>query len=143
MRLLQSFAVCLLWALSLGLAAGEATEVSVHDAWIRQAPLGVRVMAGYMELRNHSSRPQVLVAASSSGFESVMIHRTVVRQGVAQMLHASQLELAPKSNLRFVPGGYHLMLLKPKQALRVGEPVLIKLEFRGGLAIPVAFEVRK
>lgn len=123
------------------LEAGDA--VSVRDAWIRETPPGMTMMAGYMELRNNTLRPQVLVAASSSGFQSVMIHRTIVKDGMAGMVHASQLELAPNASLIFAPGGYHLMLMTPKRTLRAGDPVVINLEFRGGLVLPVAFGVRK
>jgi hypothetical protein len=100
-------------------------------------------MAGYLELRNTTSRPQVLVAASSTGFESVMMHRTMVKDGMAGMEHLSQIELAPNVSLIFAPGGNHLMLMNPKRALRAGDAVVIKLEFRGGLVLPVPFAVRK
>lgn len=135
--------VCLISALALVPAAGKAADVSVRDAWIREAPPGMSVMAGYMELRNDSSRPQALVAASSSGFRSVMMHRTVTRDGMARMEHLSQIELAPGASAVFAPGGNHLMLMNPEQTLRAGDAVVIKLEFRGGLVLPVAFEVRK
>jgi len=135
--------VCLILALTLIPAASEEAGVSVRDAWVREAPPGMTMMAGYMELRNNTSRPQVLVAASSSGFESVMIHRAIVKDGMAGMVHASQIELTPNASLIFAPGGYHLMLMNPKRTLRAGDPVVINLEFRGGLVLPVAFEVRK
>ena len=35
------------------------------------------------------------------------------------------------------------MLMNPKRTLRAGDPVVINLEFRGGLVLPVPFEVRK
>ncbi len=123
------------------LEAGDA--VAVGDAWIRETPPGMSMMAGYMELRNNTSRPQVLVAASSAGFESAMIHRTIVKDGMAGMVHAPRIELAANASLIFAPGGYHLMLMNPKRALRAGDPVVINLEFRGGLVLPVVFEVRK
>ncbi len=135
--------VCLISALSLVCAASEETGVSVRDAWIRETPPGMSVMAGYMALRNNTSRPQVLVAASSSGFESAMIHRTTVKDGIAGMVHLSQIGLPPNAKLIFAPGGYHLMLTNPKRTLRAGDSVVINLEFRGGLVLPVAFEVRK
>jgi len=124
-------------------AASDAPGVSVRNAWVREAPPGMMTTAGYMELRNDTSRPQVLLAASSSGFETVMIHRTIVKDGIAGMVHASQIELAPNASLVFAPGGYHLMLMNPKRTLRAGDAVVINLEFRGGLVLPVAFEVRK
>ena len=135
--------VCLISALAPVCAASEEAGVSVRDAWIRETPPGMTVMAGYMALRNNTSRPQVLVAASSSGFESAMIHRTIVKDDMAGMVYLSQVELAPNANLIFAPGGYHLMLMKPKRTLRAGDQIVINLEFRGGLVLPVAFNVRK
>jgi copper(I)-binding protein len=137
--------VLLILALTLTLipAAGEEAGVSVRDAWVRETPPGVAMMAGYMELRNNTSRRQVLVAASSSGFETVTIHRTIVKDGMAGMVQAPQIELTPNASLIFMPGGYHLMLMNPKRILRAGDLVVINLEFRGGLVLPVAFEVRK
>lgn len=137
------FFVCLILALTLVAAASEEAGVSVRDAWVRETPPGMTMMAGYMELRNDTSQPQVLVAASSSGFETVMIHRTIVKDGMAGMVHASQIELRPDTSLTFAPGGYHLMLMNPKRTLHAGDRVDISLEFRGGLRIPVSFEVRQ
>lgn len=134
---------CLISALSLVPAASEEAGVSVRNAWIRETPPGMTVMAGYMLLRNNTSRLQVLVAASSPGFGSVMIHRTIVKDGVARMAHPTQIELAPDANFIFAPGGYHLMLMNPKQTLRAGDRAVIRLEFRDGLVLPVEFEVRK
>ena len=134
---------CLALALTAVPAASEDAGVSVVDAWIRETSPGITMMAGYMELRNSTPRPQRLLAASSSGFGAAMIHRTIVKDGMAGMVHASQVELAPNANLIFAPGGYHLMLMNPKRTLRAGDTVDINLEFRGGLVLPVAFEVRK
>src|ERR1700704_403716 len=133
----------LILALAAIAAATEEAGVSVRDAWVRAAPPGVAMMAGYMLLQNKTSRPQVLVAARSSGFETVTIHRTIAKEGMTGMEHAPQIELLPNASLLFAPGGYHLMLLNPKRTLRAGDRVDISLEFRGGLVIPVAYEVRK
>ena len=135
--------VCLILALTLVAAASEAADVSVRDAWVRETPPGMTMMAGYMELRNNTSQPQVLMAASSSDFETVMIHRTIVKNGMASMVHASQIELTPNASFIFTPGGYHLMLMSPKRTLRAGNRVDINLEFRSGLRLLVSFEVRQ
>jgi copper(I)-binding protein len=124
-------------------ASTEEAGVSARDAWVRETPPGVAVMAGYMLLQNNTSRPQVLVAARSSGFETVVIHRTIVKGGMTGMEHAPQIELLPNASLLFAPGGHHLMLLNPKRTLRAGDRVDIHLEFRGGFVLPVTFEVRK
>ena len=143
MRRRHPVLVGLILALAFTAATSEEAGVSVRDAWVRESPPGVAMMAGYMALRNNTSRSQVLVAASSPGFATVMMHRTIVKDGMARMVHASQIELTPNASLIFAPGGYHLMLMNPTRPLRTGDPVVINLEFRGGLVLPVAFEVRK
>ena len=143
MRWRHSGFACLILALAPIAAATEEAGVSVRDAWVREAPPGVSMMAGYMVLQNKTSRPQVLVAARSPGFETVMIHRTIAKEGMTGMEHAPQLELLPKASLVFAPGGYHLMLLNPKRTLHAGDRVDITLEFRGGLVLAVAYAVRK
>ena len=145
MRWRHPIFVLMIWALTLIVnpAAGEEAGVSVRDAWVRESPPGVTMMAGYMALRNKTSRSEILVAASSSDFETVMIHRTTAKNGMAGMEHAPQIELTPNASLIFAPGGYHLMLMNPKRTLRAGDAVVINLEFRGGLVLPVAFGVRK
>jgi periplasmic copper chaperone A len=135
--------VGLILALTPIAAATEEASVSVRDAWVRETPPGIAMMAGYMVLQNNTSRSQVLVAARSSGFETVTIHRTIAKEGMTGMEHAPQIVLLPKASLLFAPGGYHLMLLKPKRTLHAGDRVDITLEFRGGLELPVAYEVRK
>jgi copper(I)-binding protein len=143
MRWRQPVLACLISALTAIAAATEEAGVSVRDAWVREAPPGVAVMAGYMLLQNNTSRRQVLVAARSSGFETVMIHRTIGKGGMTGMEYAPQIDLLPNASLLFAPGGYHLMLLNPKRTLRAGDRVDVRLEFRGGLVLPVAYEVRK
>ena len=143
MRLRHPVFVGLILALTPIAAETEEAGVSVRDAWVRETPSGAAVMAGYMLLQNNTSRSQVLVAARSSGFETVMIHHTIVKGGMTGMEHAPQIELLPHASLPFAPGGYHLMLLNPKKTLRAGDRVDITLEFRGGLVLPVAYEVRK
>ena len=147
MRWRHPVLACLILALTLTLtlipAASEEAGVSVRNAWVRETPAGMTMMAGYMELRNNTSRRQVLVAASSSGFATVTIHRTLVTDGMAGMVHAPRIEVTPNASFIFAPGGYHLMLMNPKRTLRAGDRVDVNLEFRGGLVLPVAFEVRK
>jgi copper(I)-binding protein len=123
-------------------AAGEA-PVSIHDPWIREAPPGVPALAGYLAIENISAAPVVLLGASSPAFDAIMLHRTETEGGMAKMTHESQVEVAPQTTVSFAPGGYHLMLMGPKQPLKTGDQVEISLAFDGGLAVPVSFAVRR
>ena len=98
--------------------------------------------AGYFILKNDSDSPATLVAARSPLYEAVMIHRTVERDGQSRMEHVAALEVPAHGELRFSPGGYHLMLLRARRAPRSGEAVPIVLEFSSGEKVSAAFEAR-
>src|SRR5213079_1134365 len=97
--------VGLILALAPIAAASEEAGVSVRDAWVRETPPGMAMTAGYMVLQNKTSRPQVLVAARSSGFQTITIHRSITKQGMTGMEHSPQVELLPHASLPFAPGG--------------------------------------
>jgi len=114
----------------------------VTDAWVREAPPGVRMLAGYLEYRNDGEREVAIVGAESEAFRSVSLHRTVERDGLSRMEPAGELVLAPGEVLRFEPGGLHLMLMGPQRDLRAGDRVSIGLERADGLVEWAEFEVR-
>jgi copper(I)-binding protein len=125
-----------------GLASGAwAAELEVSDAWIRLIPGGAPA-GGYFTLRNGTNQPAVLVGASSSAFEYVMMHRTTEEKGLSRMLPVDRVEVPAGGTLAFAPSGYHLMLTKPSRKVAVGDRIAITLEFTGGHKSTVQFEVR-
>ena len=63
------FAASLTWLSSA--VAGETAALRVQDAWIRAAPPGVSVLAGYMTLVNDSDGDLIITAASSPSFRMI------------------------------------------------------------------------
>lgn len=129
--------------LAAGTPAPGASGVIVHEPWIREAPPNAMALAGYMVLENRSEGIVALVGASSAAFGDIMIHRTQVTGGMAEMIHQDRIELAPGAKLAFQPGGYHLMLMGPKQPLSAGDEAEITLRFSDGAKQPIRFVVRK
>ena len=135
----------LMAVLVVGLWAGLAQaggHLMVDNAWIREAPPGAAALAGYMTVMNHGDQPRMLVGASSPAFGKVMLHRTVMEEGMAKMVHQHMVEIPAKGSLTFEPNGYHLMLMKPRQQLKAGDKVDITLEFKNGDTLVVTHEVR-
>lgn len=106
--------------------------LQVEDAWVRAAPPGQRVLAGYMRLSNASPESVRLVAVCSPNFESVEMHRSVVEQGLARMVAVDSVTIEPGAVVVFEPGGLHLMLIDPLQILSVGDQVAVTLELESG-----------
>lgn len=117
--------------------------ISVHDAWIREAPPNARVLAGYMILDNQGQETVRLTGVEAGGFESAEMHRTVHRDGIASMEHQPYLDVPPGEQVTMAPGGYHLMLIGPGRRFVAGDRVTLELLFQDGAPIPVQFEVRR
>lgn len=119
-----------------------ADHLMINDAWIREAPPGAKALAGYMQLHNHGAKERVLVEASSPAFESVMLHRTVIEGDMSKMVHQHMITIPAGGMVSFEPNSYHLMMMKPKQALKAGDMVSVTLSFRNGETQEVTHHVR-
>jgi len=134
-----------LYVLLLVAMAGAAVQAGapfrVEQAWIRLLP-GDLPLAGYFQLVNESGAPARLVSAESPGFGGIMLHRSVVVGDSSHMEHVDSVEVPVGGSVRFEPGGYHLMLMKHRDALSVGDHVPITLHFADGRKLTAEFEVR-
>lgn len=126
-----------------GMAYCGDTVITVHDAWIREAPPNAVSLAGYMVIENPSDKKQLLVKATSDVFGMIMIHRTVHEGGMARMKHQNTVPILAKGSTVFEPNGYHLMLMRPNQSIRAGDKITINLIFDDSSQLGVGFEVRK
>lgn len=100
-------------------------------------------LAGYARIRNGCGRAVVLVGARSADFASAMMHTTAMTNGMSKMRAAGALPVPARSELRFSPGGNHLMLMQPRGALPAGRRVRIELLLADGRAIAADFVVRR
>jgi hypothetical protein len=135
--------ICFVPGLFVNVVNASDSTVMVSDAWIREAPPNTSSLAGYMVIKNHSNKNQTLLSASSSAFAMVMIHRSEQKNGMAHMTHQKQVVIPAKAKITFAPGGYHLMLMKPKQPLKAGAHVTVSLVFANEKILRVNFKVRK
>jgi copper(I)-binding protein len=117
--------------------------VEVRDAWVREAPPGASVNAGYLVMKNTSKQAQRLQHIRSKQFQAVELHQTLMEGGIAKMLAVPDLEIPAGGEITFGPGGYHLMLMEPKDRPVAGSQVEISLRFASGLEIPVSMLVKK
>jgi len=101
------------------------------------------VLATYLVVENKGELDRTLSGASSPAFERVEMHKTEIRDGVANMLRQDKVEIPGKSSVALESGGYHLMLIGPLKPLRAGEHVELSLSFTNGERLKVNADVRK
>ena len=129
--------------LSASVATHAATPegVSLGNPWFRFITPTIPA-AGYFTLSNSTATPQALVGASSSACGSLMLHQSVTKNGVEQMIMVPKVAVPARGKLQFAPGGYHLMCMSPAAAMRPGQSVPVTLQFEGGASLSADFPVR-
>ena len=120
-----------------------ADKVVVKNAWIREAPPMMKMLAGYMEIHNMGKNAVMLRSVNCSKFERVEIHRTIIHNGMAEMKPASNVIINPGKVLTFKPGGYHLMLINPKKPLKAGDKADFTLSLSDGNSLSFTATVKK
>lgn len=106
--------------------AAEHSHVMVEQGWIRHAPPGAPVRAGYGRIENHGSGEVIIDSAFSDVFGAVEIHEMLDVDGVMQMRPLSKLVLAAGEGVSLEPGGLHLMLYRPLKDLEPGTQLHIR-----------------
>lgn len=132
-------------AFALLLVAGtvQAAGLVFEDPWIRAAPPGADVLAGYATLRNDGDAALTITGGRSPDFERVELHEMTMAGGVMKMRALGGIALAAHGDVRLAPGGTHLMLVEPKRALKIGDVVEVELVDASGAAHAARFVVRE
>jgi copper(I)-binding protein len=112
----------------------------IDDAWIREAPPGATVMAGYLRLHNPSRSTLRCDAVDGPDFGAAELHRSVVENGQSRMLPGQHIEAAPGTTAVLEPGGLHLMLFRPQRELRAGDETTLTLRC-GEISISASFRI--
>ena len=124
-------------------AFAEEHSIAVIEPWIRAAPPGAMVNAGYMTLRNTGQSDIIIDKVTSPEFAMIEMHRTVVQNGLARMVPQDHLVVPAGGELKLRPGGIHLMMMQPKRELRAGDTVKLSLHGKGAPIIVTKAPVRK
>ena len=84
--------------------------------------------AGFGRLVNHTQLKLEITAYSSPSYGGVSLHETVIENGVSRMREVPALSIPPGAEVKLAPGGYHLMLTKPNQALEPPDRVVLQMK---------------
>lgn len=113
--------------LAITATAWAQTTVKVEDAWVRGTVATQKATGAFMRLTPSANAR--LVEANSPVAGVVEIHEMVLEKDIMKMRQIPGLDLAAGRTMELKPGGYHVMLMDLKQALKGGEQVPITLVF--------------
>ena len=133
-----------LLALVLTTFAAQAHDIKISDAWVRAAPPNAPALGAFMEIENATDADRSIVAARTSlEVERVELHRTMMQDGVMQMVPHDRIPLAAGTETKLKPGSWHVMLIGPNTVPREGETVMLTLVFDDGDEQTIEARVRK
>jgi copper(I)-binding protein len=143
--LIRGGAVAALLASPPVFAAPVATACrpTIQAPWVRVAPPGTSMLAGYAIVRNDCAVAVTVVGAESLDFASASLHTTVVEGGVSRMRAAGAVRIEPHARLVLAPGGQHLMLMGPARALPEGARARIRFVLADGARVFAEFPVQR
>jgi periplasmic copper chaperone A len=130
--------------------------IQIENAWARRTPpmaqqeqgshggsaLSPDNSAVYVTLSNHGNEPDTLVSATTNIATAVELHETIEKDGKMVMQPRSKFDVPAGGKLEMKPGGYHIMLLGVKQALKPGDMVHVTLTFQNAGEMSVEAPVK-
>ncbi len=116
---------------------------SVSDSWIREAPPGAGMTAGYMTVVNPTDREIEIVGVRSEDFGSIELHITTTEDGVAKMRAQDSVTVPPGGMVVFEPGGRHLMMFDPVRPLGEGDTVMMTVVLADGSEITAESKIAR
>jgi copper(I)-binding protein len=122
-------------------ACGAEKGIEVHQAWMRQTLQGENG-AVYFVIHNHSSESDELIGASSDVAEIIEIHESKMDGDVMKMQQLQSVPMEAYAEIKFEPGGLHLMLVDLKKEVQVGDQIEIILHFKNFEELRVRVSVR-
>ena len=124
---LNFFILIVLFLVSFG--HKSYAELAVDDAWIRSGPPNSKTFAGYLKFTNTSSTEIFIKELKSNAFEKIEMHSSFTESGISSMKRLNALEIPAHSAFNLEPGGYHLMLMRPKKEIKEADLVEIMIYF--------------
>ena len=124
---LRALALILICTLLCSCSAGSDAPIEVHDAWSPAMPPGSSVIAVYAQIT--ANQADTLLGVSTDVAETADMHTTLEKDGMMHMEPLAELPMTAGQQVRFEPGGKHIMLSGVGRVLPVGTQFPLTLRF--------------
>jgi len=133
----------LLLAATVSAHSFKLGALELGHPWSRAMPEASPSGAAYLSIKNTGKEADTLLAASTPRSDKAELHVHINDNGVMRMREVSGgVTVAAGSEVKFAPGGYHIMLMGLKQPLKAGErfPLTLKFAKAGTITVEVLVE---
>jgi copper(I)-binding protein len=118
-------------------ATQKVGDIQIHRPYARATP--AKVGGVFMILQNAGGAADKLIKAASPVAENVELHTNVKDGETMRMRQVEAIEIPAQGRTELAPGGYHVMLIGLKQALKEGGqfPLTLTFEKAGSVTLEV------
>ena len=106
---------------SSSMAVRDESEVLIRDGWVQEGPPSQTITAAYMTIENHTGANISLKSASTEVARTVELHKMELVDGMMKMHRVETIDIPAGGSAELKPGGYHLMVIGLKKALKEGD----------------------
>ncbi len=132
----------MLGAVWLSLLTGCASkQLQVQGAWARPAQAG-GTSAIYFTIDNPLKDADTLLGVSTDVAETAEMHQTQMENDVMTMIPQRTVPVAAESQVKFEPGGLHIMLMNLKKDLNPGDQFSATLSFDRAGPLTITVDVK-
>ena len=131
---ISGYSLIVMLSVCLGSGCGQQSAnpkagIEIVNPQLREPPPGINTTVAYMTLVNHGPNACHLTGGKADFARAIEVHEHSHHDGLMQMRKLDQLTLAPHSETRLEPGGYHLMIFDVNQSLASGKEYSLTLVF--------------
>ncbi|MEK9969702.1 MAG: DUF1775 domain-containing protein [Ferrovibrio sp.] len=119
----------------------KAGDIAVEQPFARATP--AKVGGVFLTLKNSGTTADKLLKAASPVAEAVELHTHVKDGDAMRMRPVENIPVPAKGETALQPGGYHIMMIGLKQALKEGESFPLTLTFEKAGSVTVTVPVQK
>ena len=117
------------------------TQPHVQDAWVRLPAVSGRPAGGYF-LIHGTAKADALTGVTSPKAERIELHSMTNEGGVMKMRAEPSFALPAKGELKFAPGGSHLMIFGLSPDVKPGTAIPLTFSFQSGAKVTLNAEAR-
>lgn len=114
------------------IAAVFGADVEIDGAYARASIPNVPNSAAFFVIKNNSDKDIAITSANSDIAEKNELHTHIKENKMMKMMKIEKLVVPAKSSLELKSGGDHVMLMRLKKELKVGDEISLELSFSDG-----------
>lgn len=119
----------------------KAGDLTIEHPWARELPPNAPAGAAFFTVHNAGAGADRLLGASTPQAQKSELHTHIHENGMMKMQQIPAVDIPAKGEVKFQPGGNHVMLFGMSKPLKAGEQFPLTLEFEKAGKVEVQVKV--